>query len=419
MNFNKIFFNLLFLSLIFYTTLSIFFSAISFNWTFQDWHINYDGGFVRRGLSGEIFSSLNNFFFTQDLQLYFNIPINLTYFYFLSLINIVFYALLLNFFKNIESNFKNFFIIFSPISLSFVIYNTGAIARKEIILFIGLLIFISILRSFYKKENSIIFLFFFFPLMILIHEGMIFFISIFIILFYLLIKDRFTKFILFKLFAFSSISIFFFIIVSIYKGETFQVISICQNFDYIKNCNTFSAISMLSDEHTLTSTFTSLWVRIFKNKYLFYYPLISILAFYPLCKYSSNYYFEIPLKDNVIKVNFLIILLILFINTLPLYIFTYDWGRWLNITYILLMITFYFLKDCGVLIQFKTHKHYLLLKNQNFFKKFMLAFILLFYSLGLNVSYFDGYNRWIQNYKMIDDKLKFKLRLIKTIPKLF
>ena len=49
----------------------------------------------------------------------------------------------------------------------------------------------------------------------------------------------------------------------------------------------------------------------------------------------------------------------------------------------------------------------------------MLAFILLFYSLGLNVSYFDGYNRWIQNYKMIDDKLKFKLRLIKTIPKLF
>ncbi|MDA7704176.1 hypothetical protein N8794_00950, partial [Candidatus Pelagibacter sp.] len=62
MNFNKIFFNLLFLSLIIYTTLSIFFSAISFNWTFQDWHINYDGGFVRRGLSGEIFSSLNNFF---------------------------------------------------------------------------------------------------------------------------------------------------------------------------------------------------------------------------------------------------------------------------------------------------------------------------------------------------------------------
>ena len=83
------------------------------------------------------------------------------------------------------------------------------------------------------------------------------------------------------------------------------------------------------------------------------------------------------------------------------------------------MITFYFLKDCGALLLSKTHKPYLFLKNKNFFKKFMLAFILLFYSLGLNVSYFDGYNRWIQNYKIIDDKLKFKLRLIKTIPKLF
>ena len=164
MNFKRAFFNFLLLSLISYTTLSIFYSAVSFNWTFQDWNINYDGGFVRRGLGGEIFSLINEFFYEEDLQLYFGVPINLTYFYFLSFINLIFYALLLNFFKNIDLNFRNFFIIFSPISLPFVIYNVGATARKEIILFIGILIFISALKFFCKKENSIIFLFFFFSI---------------------------------------------------------------------------------------------------------------------------------------------------------------------------------------------------------------------------------------------------------------
>ena len=419
MNIKKIFFNSLFLFLVFYTTLSIFYSAVVFNWTFQDWHINYDGGFVRRGLSGEIFSIINKFFYGKDLQLYFGVPINLTYFYFLSLINIFFYAFFLNFFKNIDLNFKNFFIIFSPISLPFVIYNTGATARKEILLFIGLLIFIYFLRSLYKKENSIIFLFFFFPLMILIHEGMIFFISIFVILFFLSIQRKIRKDDIYLVAIFVLISIFFFIITIINKGETFQVLSICQNLDYIKNCSTFSAISMLSDEQTLIASFDLLSERIFDNKYLIYYPIFSILAFYPLCKYSFNFYFEIFFKNKVIKINFLFILLILFLNSLPLYLFTFDWGRWLNITYILLMLTFYFLKDTGVLIYKKTYKSNTFFKDSNFLKKFILTFVLLFYSLGINISYFDGYNRWILNYKKIDDMLKFKLRVIKTIPKLF
>ena len=419
MNFKRVFFNFLLLSLISYTTLSIFYSAVSFNWTFQDWNINYDGGFVRRGLGGEILSFIKNFFYEEDLQLYFGVPINFTYFYVLSLINLIFYLLFLNFFKNVNLNFTNFFIIFSPISLPFVIYNTGAIARKEILLFIGFLIFIYTLRSFYNKRNSIVFLIFFFPLMILIHEGMIFFILIFVILFFLSIKRNIRKTDISLVSIFILISIFFFIITIINKGETIHVLSICQNLDYIKNCRTFSAISMLSDDQTLISTFNLLWERIFSNKYLIYYPLISILAFYPLCKNSSYYFFEISFKNKVIKINFLFIVLILFLNTLPLYIFTFDWGRWLNITYILLMLTFYFLKDSDVLICKKTYKQNIYVKNNNFLKKFILIFIMLFYSLGINISYFNGYNKWILNYKTIGDKLNFKLRLIKTIPKLF
>ena len=51
-NFLSIFFSLISI----YAILNIFHSSISFDWTFEDWLINYEGGFVRRGLSGEIIS---------------------------------------------------------------------------------------------------------------------------------------------------------------------------------------------------------------------------------------------------------------------------------------------------------------------------------------------------------------------------
>ena len=82
MNFKRVFFNFLFLSLISYTTLSIFYSAVSFNWTFQDWNINYDGGFVRRGLGGEFFSFIKNLFMGKTYNFILVFPLILHIFIF-------------------------------------------------------------------------------------------------------------------------------------------------------------------------------------------------------------------------------------------------------------------------------------------------------------------------------------------------
>ena len=125
-----------------YTLLAIFHSAIAFNWTFQDWLINYEGGFVRRGLSGQLIGAINNYLFEQNKQFYFNIQIHIVYFYIISFCSILFYSLIYRLIKFENLNFQNLFIIFSPISIPFVIYNSGAIARKEILLFIIFLFFI-------------------------------------------------------------------------------------------------------------------------------------------------------------------------------------------------------------------------------------------------------------------------------------
>ena len=117
--------------------------------------------------------------------------------------------------------------------------------------------------------------------------------------------------------------------------------------------------------------------------------------------------------------NFLLIFIILFINTLPLYLFAHDWGRYLNITYILLMITFFYLKKTKKIYMKRTENLRSTPINRNSGKKIILTIILLFYSTILSVSYFGGYTYWLHNYTKIDNYLKFCLNFLKTLPNLF
>ena len=209
-----------------------------------------------------------------------------------------------------------------------------------------------------------------------------------------------------------------FLLTVFFKGDSVQVNQMCSSLSNypIRNCTELSAIGMLSDSHTIKNEFSEVWSRAFRDKYLFYYTVFGLIAFYPLIRYSSKYCFNLNIPNKVYNINFSIISLILFINTLPLYLFTHDWGRWLNISYILLMITFFYLR--------KRKKIYL--KNiqpiniiSSNVKKFTLVIILLFYSTCLSVSYFGGYTYWLLHYTEIDDYLKFSLNLIKTFPHLF
>ena len=135
MSLKKIFLPIFFSLISIYAILNIFHSSVSFDWTFEDWLINYEGGFVRRGLSGEIISRISNFFVGENKQFYFDIQIHFTYFYILSILCLIFYVLLFNFLKKEKLNVHNLFIILSPLSISFIIYNFSAIGRKEVLFF--------------------------------------------------------------------------------------------------------------------------------------------------------------------------------------------------------------------------------------------------------------------------------------------
>ena len=286
----------------FYSFIGTFHSAIAFNWSFQDWLINYSGGFVRRGFAGEFIAIISDNFFDQKAHYYLGVQIHTVYFFLVSFLYFLFYTQLYFFLKNEEINFQNLFIILSPLSLPFIIYNIGAIGRKEILLFIILLFFIFLIKFLKKKKLSIIFLIFSFPLVLLIHEGLFFFFTIFLIIYFFELNSENKKFIFFFGLLFILISLSTFILTIFFNGNSIQVNEICSSLTSypIKDCTGLSAIGMLSDNHTIKNEFNMFWSRAFADKYLFYYPLLGTISFFPLIKYSNNYYFKIILLTSMI-----------------------------------------------------------------------------------------------------------------------
>ena len=76
--------------------------------TISEWLINYQGGFTRRGIIGEICYQLADFF---------NLKLRFVIFLFQSLLYLTYSILIYNFIKNVPKNTLTIIAIFSPIFL--------------------------------------------------------------------------------------------------------------------------------------------------------------------------------------------------------------------------------------------------------------------------------------------------------------
>ena len=111
--------------------------------TISEWIINYEGGFTKRGLIGQISIYISNFFL---------IKLRDTIFLFQTLLVGTYFFLVYNFLKNNLYNKIFIFAIFTPIFILYPIAEIEVLARKEIFIFIYLLTycFIPIKRKVYK-----------------------------------------------------------------------------------------------------------------------------------------------------------------------------------------------------------------------------------------------------------------------------
>ena len=372
-------------------------SSVGNDSTISEWLINYEGGFTKRGIIGQIsifFSRL----FSSDLRD--------IIFYFQSIITAIYYLLVFNFLKDIKFDRIFLLAVFTPIFLLYPVAEIEVLARKETFLFIIILIYLAIPIN--NKNLINIGKLTLLPLGILIYEPLIF-----LLLFWLatdIIYNKFEKL----------------------------------NFNFIKNCFTYLPTILLagyiavnplsSEEHTqmvsiLKTEFNQVCytacgmlrshATILKNfqhnldKYSFEviirYSLIIIIGFGPL----FILLFNSKLKNkNLLFFKYFKNLLTPFLFILSPVIVWFamagDWGRFVNIIYVFSIIFFISLyKNNFILLEKdKLKKNYI-----NKFSKRIFIIIFIIFCFGWNpktlitgdVASFPGYRIPYKFFKIISN----------------
>jgi len=123
--------------------------------TISEWLINYQGGFTKRGLIGEI---------CFQIAIYFDLSLRFVIFLFQSFIYSIFLILIYRFFRNIPTNLIIILSIFTPIFLLYPIAEIEVLARKETFVFIGFILFLSISNFNHSSNLPLYYVFFILPI---------------------------------------------------------------------------------------------------------------------------------------------------------------------------------------------------------------------------------------------------------------
>ncbi len=352
--------------------------------TISEWLINYEGGFTKRGVIGQLSIYLSNFFIIKLRDAIFILQTFLvgTYFF-----------LIYHFLKNIFYNKIFIFAIFTPIFILYPIAEIEVLARKEIFIFIYLLVYTFIPIE--EKKYKFYYKFFLFPVAILIWEPVIFFILFFFFLD--LIENNIKK--INKLFFFQiilylpSILLVLYIALNPISEESHNLMrsSLMENFN--ENC--YMSCELLKTKSSIYQQFQGNFDK-YSIEIFVRYILIIIIGFGPL----FILLFNSKLKSKIFFLskfnNLLFPYLILLSPVILLFAMMYDWGRIVNISYVFSIISFIYIYKNNLVTLSEKFLSNELLKNIN---KKIFIFIVIIYCFGWNpktvitgdVASFPGY----------------------------
>ena len=369
----KLKFNLYIFFLIFY---SVFYLYVKHNVgndsSISEWLINYQGGFTRRGLGGEI-----NILITKLTSL----SLRKSIFLLQSSLHVFYLILVLIFFRNLKINILQLFAIFTPIFLLYPIAEIEVLGRKEMVLFIFFIGTIFLAGTNYSHKILDKYIFYILPLVCLIWEEVVLYIPYILVI--LIFKNNLKTF---KSLIYKSIIVFMptiiiFIIIMIFPLSSSGHKEMCEYLliQFGERC--YMSASLLVTNTIYFDTFDF----VHKNAsfiHYFRYLMIFLVGFFPLnyLVYKNSFKFT----NNFINKNFQLksIFLILYIPPILLFLFGYDWGRWINITYTFsVLLYFYFLKNDLITNNFLITKNFF---NKFFFKKNSIIIIFIIFSFGWN-----------------------------------
>ena len=191
-------------------------------WQYGEWLINYQYGFVRRGLVGEIIFLFSNLL-ENNIQIAFLIMI--------SSVCILYYYFSYQLLKQIKFNFIHYFILFSPLFYFFFVVISKVGVKKEILLYLFYIIYLLNLSSknYNLSNNWKYFLTYF--LLLFNHELVFFYLPYLILPLLFVIKKNNFRNCIFQIFFLSAGSLLIIIILYYNKGSVEHTLSICQSLE--------------------------------------------------------------------------------------------------------------------------------------------------------------------------------------------
>jgi hypothetical protein len=295
-------------------------------YTISEWLINYQGGFTRRGLLGEIIHQLSKFFNFTHRELILITQVTMLCVYFVLIFKMI---------KTIEVDLVLALAILSPIFLSYQFSEVEVLGRKETF---ALIIISNIFSLNISSKIKYFALSILICVLVLIWEGIIFFIQFFLFITFVNNKFKVDKNFILQLLIIMLPAIMATYFVTFIKLSPSQMSLMCSSFN--ETC--YNAINFL--HWPLDAAISEVKTQ-FRLSYLFRYLSIFIIGFLP---------FFFILKNSKInkgqsffgKNSILIFYSLLIFFTFPIFYIAKDWARWINITYSLSIITFiYCLKN--------------------------------------------------------------------------
>ena len=324
---------ILYLSFLFFIYIFVLYTKhnVGNDSTISEWLINYSGGFTKRGIIGEIsifFSRL----FDQNLR-------DIIYIFQLSILGI-YYILVYIFFKNLYLERYSLLAIFSPIFLIYPVAETEVLARKEVFIFVLFLLHTSIppLNNNLVRISKLVI----FPLSVLIWEPIIFYLPLWIFIDLVKFKIKNYDKNLFNEIIYYLPALFLaiiFIINPLTPEEHFKMEQVL-NKEFKEVC--YMSCALLKSKSSIYQQFQANFGKYSLEVFVRYF-LIILIGFGPL--FTLIYYSKLKQAKTIFskKFNLLSIFLFLLSPVLLLFAMGYDWGRWVSISYIMSLITYFYL----------------------------------------------------------------------------
>ena len=324
---------ILYLSFLFFICIFVLYTKhnVGNDSTISEWLINYSGGFTKRGIIGEIsifFSRL----FDQNLR-------DVIYTFQLFILA-VYYILVYFFFKNLYLERYFLLSIFSPIFLIYPVAETEVLARKEVFIFVLFFLhaLIPSLNNNFIRLSKLVIL----PLSVLVWEPVVFFLPLWIFIDFVNFKMKNYEKNFFNeiIFYFPTILIAIIFIINPLTPEEHSQMAQVLSKEFNEVC--YMSCALLGDKTTIYQQFEGNFGKYSLEVFIRYF-LIILIGFGPL--FTLIYYSKLKTEKIIFlkKFNLLSVFLFLLSPVLLLFAMGYDWGRWVNISYIMTLITFFYL----------------------------------------------------------------------------